>query len=209
MRLPTAKSISRRNPGCPVPDMAPAAGMALALIGLFLLAANPRWPNRAVVALEALPHSGAGGPCLLFEGPSVLIGLDTKGHFSFATEGNLQAAVVEKVSKEHHLTLSNSQLAKLEALPFLSTTVEQLSIDLAASRPANLTIGSTQPNYLLTESQLVECATTAKHIAPSVTGGPVYFSLLIDAETGTSKVMNLLTLLRAQGINRFVLRTRE
>lgn len=189
--------------------MAPAAGMALALVGLLLLAANPRWPSHAVIALEALPHSGAGGPCLLFDGPSVLIGLDTKGHFSFATESNLQAAVLQEVSKKHHIVFSDFQLAKLKALPFLSTNVEKLSIDLAASGPANLTIGSTQPSYLLTESQLAECTKTAKYIAPSVTGGPVYFSLLIDAETGTSKVMHLLTLLREHGINRFILRTRQ
>ena len=208
MKLPKAKSILRRSRGCPVPDMAPVAGIALSLIGLLLLSADFRGPSRGIVSLEELPY--VVGTLCLRDAPQVFIGLDTEGRYSFAaSESNLQAATIAEVSRRHKIVFSNSQLAKLKTLPFLATTVEQLPAILSTSAPATLAPAATQPGYLLTEAQVAEFAKTAKLIAPSVVSGPVYFSLLINAAAGASKVMSLLALFRAQGINQFILQTRK
>jgi hypothetical protein len=208
MHLPKAKFISRQNRGCPLPDMAPVAGVALSLIGCLFLIASFRGPRKGVVALEELPYSTTI-MCLRDVAHQVAIGLDNEGHLSFSTsEASLQATVIEQVSKRHKVIFTNSQLAKLKTLPFLATTVEQLPASLSLSAPATIDLTAIQLNYLLTETQLAECAKTAKLAAPSVLGSPVYFSLIINAETGTSKVMKLLALLQAQGVNRFTLQTR-
>ena len=201
--LPKAKSISRQNRGCPSPDLAPVAGVALSLLGLLLLTSSFREQRKGAVAVEELPHSS-----IIFcmpEAPQIFISLDVKGHLSFAaSDSALQAATLEKVGKKHGIVFSDSQRAKLKTISYLATTIERIPTNLAVS---NLTVPEPSGSYLLDKVQLAECVKTAKLIAPSIIGRPIYFSLLINAKTDMSKVVALITLLQAQGINRFNLQT--
>lgn len=206
--LPKAKSISRQNRGCPSPDMAPVAGVALSLLGLLLLTSSFRESPKGMVAVGELPHSSTIS-CMP-DAPQVFISLDVKGHFSFAaSDSTLQAAVLKDVSKKHGITFSDSQQTKLKTLPYLATTIEQLPANLAASNYTVSNIRVTPRRCLLDKSQLAECVKTAKLVAPLVLGRPVYFSLLINAETDMPKVGGLIDLLQAQGINRFSLQTQQ
>ncbi|MBJ6145640.1 hypothetical protein [Hymenobacter sp. BT559] len=135
-----------------------------------------------------------------------VISLAADGRVSFATNNStLQAAILEKIGTAHGITFTALQAGELGNLPYLSTSIGELPGILTSSAITHQALLSAQQNASLSSSQLTECVANAKAIAPILTGYPTSFFLAINAETNASKVMNLISMLRNQGVNHFYL----
>lgn len=213
MVFPKPRIDRNRQQGLLMPDMAPFASLIFLAVCFYPLTGSLRGSESGLVAVDRLPGNSA--VCWRMpESCCAVIGLNQANQLSFSVPYNyptksIQTAAIRQIALQHKIVFTASQMAKLQTLPFLATTVQQLPqfLDLTAiQRHESLRLGTIGP---LNEAQLAECLTAAKKLSMTLERRNLQFTLNIDVDTEASKVMHLVDLLQTTGINRFNLATQK
>ena len=200
---------SGRNRRILLPNMAPFAGVIFLTVCFYAITTRFKTPALGNVAIEELPHRNGSSCVHLPENSESVIGLDTAGHYSFYVDGPLfQTATIQKVAATYGIVFSASQLSTLSQIEYLDADIRELPAIL--ERPAyQRRFRFAGKQIPLGEEQLLACVITSRSVIQSLIHKPCYVALLINSETTASKVMHLIDVLQARGINRFILKIQD
>ena len=199
----------KRSRSSPLPDMAPFAGVSIALICIFLLTSRAKEFDTGLVSNAHLPYSVTHA--CLHENMAIVVSINAENRLSFAvTHPEIQWASIKQVALSRGIAFTSTQLIALKTTDFLQTDVENLPRFLSLPMHQRTRVTQSMNLGALSEQQLAECIEAAKAYASTIIGNKtIYLSLKIDAEVKALQVERLIDLLQSQGINCFTLETQH
>ena len=190
-----------------LPDMAPFASVVFLMVCFYMLTGHFKTPEEGIVSNEDLPLLRIACWRTPVNSEAVIC-LNSKNQFSFSSSPAIQTDAIQKVALQHGIQLTPPQLARLKALPFLATTVENLPELLSLQDYQYRRAMELSKRKPLSEQQLIECMIAAKASAKELTHKPIYTCLKIGSEVKMLHAERLFDLLQAHDIHRFLLKTR-
>ncbi|HEX8658391.1 MAG TPA: hypothetical protein VF690_12685 [Hymenobacter sp.] len=196
--------------------MAPFVSVILFVTAFYMFVGRFKTAETGIVPLERLPANNeiVCYRSLTLDGSDgVIISLDSTNHYSFslpASERKLQTKIIKQVGLLHRIRFTGTQLISLNQLPYVPVNVQALPALL--SLPAAKRLGAAQrgASSHLDSTQLAEYLRLGKEMAGRSTYyGRLPIYLKIDSSAKIPQVEQLISLLGAQGINRFNLLTQS